>query len=64
MTKISPHPQDPAYARIATPAPRAATPSQSAQTARTDGVDAEHDGDGDDRASVTPTRGQNVNTVA
>lgn len=38
--------------------------AQTAQSVSTDGADREHDGDGDDRASVTPTRGQNVNTVA
>lgn len=29
-----------------------------------DGADRENDGDADDRASVTPTRGQNVNILA
>jgi len=42
-------------------AQRAQAPSS---VSASDGPDRENDGDADDRASVSPTRGQNVNVLA
>ncbi|MCR4377499.1 MAG: hypothetical protein NUV50_05325 [Rhodospirillales bacterium] len=53
-----------AYAARAQASQRLDQTRATAQVSRNDGADREPDNDADDRAKVTPTRGQNVNIVA